>query len=225
MEEVWTALVDGAPHEASDQEVLALYETQGYNPSDPSSDQGATLVGVLTSWRKAGLGSDKVLGWAEVDIANRGELLSACWLFGGLYMGFNVPQSALDQFYAGKIWDVVPDDGGLVGGHCVNAVGYDAQGMTIITWGRPQKLSWAFYQKYFDEVCVAIPQDYDRLGNRLLEGFSEKQLEQDIDSIGGNVPPPGPQPSPPGPGPSPTPTPHPGWSWLENLIHWLEQHF
>jgi hypothetical protein len=233
MEEVFSSLVDGTPHEVSDSDVLHMYEGLGYVPGDPNTDQGGTIPEALTLWRSQGVGGRKILGWAEVNLGDRAELLSACWLFGGLYCGFNVPQSAIDQFRAGEPWNVVSDDGGIVGGHCVPWVGYNATGPVVVTWGKVQPTTWAFFKKYFDEVAAVIGADYDKLGNRTIEGFSEQQLEKDLDAIGGNVPV-GPSPSPPPP-PSPSPTPPPTptppqpppgfWSWLESLIAWLEHHF
>jgi hypothetical protein len=233
--EVWTREVDGVPREVSDQDVLALYETQGYVPGDPSTDQGATCQGVLDSWRKVGLGGDLILGYAEIDVRGFSQLEQGLWLFSGLYIGFDVPQSALDQFDAGEPWIAVTNDGGIVGGHCVNVVAYDAQGLTVITWGQRQVMDWAFWHRYVGEAYVAIPQDYDRLQARPLDnGFNEAQLIADLNALGGNVapPPPAPVPIPPAPVPPAPAPPPPGYEdWLdkledvpEEIAEWLWSH-
>lgn len=214
MNEAWTANVNGQPTLVPDSAVIALYETQGYVPGDPSTDQGATCQAVLETWRTVGLGGDKLLGYAEVGVRDTALLKAAVWLFSGLYIGFNCPQSALDQFNAGQPWDVVKHDGGIAGGHCVNVVAYDASGLTVVTWGALQRMTWTFWAKYVDEAYAAIPSDYNRLGDRLLSnGFNEAQLIADIDQIGGTIPP---SPSPPPP-PAPPPAPSSDPAWLQDL--------
>jgi hypothetical protein len=231
MEQVFSAQVDGKPFVATDQDVLKAYEGLGYVPGDPSTDNGGTIPQALEVWRKQGIGGRTIKGWAEVSVSDHAELLSACAEFSGLYAGLNVPQSALDQFNAGQGWDVVAQDGGIAGGHCVPILGYDAAGVILVTWGRVIRATWPFFTAYFDELAVVIPSDYDRLGHHTIGGESEQQLEQELDSIGGNVPvgPPGPAPSPgpprpPAPGP-PAPKPDPWWEWLEDLEQWLEEKF
>src|ERR1700730_16198810 len=52
MMEVFTDQVDGSARTLSDNDIIALYETQGYNPADPSTDQGCNMLDVLKAWRK-----------------------------------------------------------------------------------------------------------------------------------------------------------------------------
>jgi hypothetical protein len=221
--EVWTTEVDGSPRVVSDDDVLRFYELQGYVPGDPSTDQGADMVSVLTAWRDTGLAGDQVLGWAAVH-SSQADLETACWLFSGLYCGLNVPQSAIDQFHAGAPWTVVRDDGGIVGGHCVPIVAYDAQGVTVVTWGALHRATWEFVRAYFDEFYAVVPSDDERLAGRALpNGLALDQLIADIDSIGGNVPAPapGPQPAPPSPTPPPAPVPPPAPP--QGFEDWLER--
>jgi len=222
MTEVFTAEVDGSPRIVSDADILKAYEGLGYVPGDPSTDQGGTCVQALTQWRDVGLAGDKILGWAAVS-ANQADLQAACWLFSGLYCGFDVPASALDQFQAGKAWDVVSDDGGIVGGHCVPILGYDAHGVTVVTWGQLQRATWAFVATYFSEQYAVIPSDYQRLSSRALPcGLALDALIADMDSIGGNAPPaPAPTPSP---APPPFPIPPPAViAWLQRVAHRLPE--
>ncbi len=191
--EVWTKEVDGSGRVVSDDDVLKFYELQGYNPADPSTDQGADMVSVLKAWQAVGLAGDKILGWAEVHI-DPADLKTACWLFSGVYCGFNVPASAMEEFQAGQPWTATDQD--AQDGHCVPIVDYDDQGVTVVTWGRLQRASWAFVSRYFDEALAIVPSDYARLAGRALpNGLNLEQLVADIDSVGGNVP----EPTPPSP--------------------------
>jgi hypothetical protein len=231
MVQVFTELVDGTPYVPSDAEVLAMYQALGYVPADPSTDQGGTIPQALEVWRSQGIAGHTIKGWAEIPMSNQAEVVAACATFQGLYAGLNVPQSAVDQFKAGQPWRLQSPDGGIAGGHCVPVLGYDARGVTLVTWGRVIRADWDFFYNYFDEVAVVIPADFDRLAQgKLIDGDTEAQLIADLDAIGGNITP-GPA-RPPAPGP-PTPgSPPPGlWDWLrraadvpEDVAEWLWSH-
>src|SRR5437867_3992753 len=62
---------------------------------------------------------------------------AAAWLFGGLYIGLSLPLSARRQ----DVWDWTgslsgDSKPGSWGGHAVDVVGFDAAGLTVVTWGR-----------------------------------------------------------------------------------------
>lgn len=180
MLEVFTAEVDGRAFEVTNDDVLRLYETQGYRPGHPETDRGAYLLSVLRAWRRRGIAGHRALAFAEVDVADSNEVRTAAWLFSGLYVGVNLPVSAQAQTGPGGVWDVASGlDGepGSWGGHAVNAVAYDDAGLTVVTWGALQRMTWAFWKRYVDEAYSVIPADDARLRGRLLpNGFDMVRL-------------------------------------------------
>lgn len=187
LEELWSAEVDGHAFVVSDDDVVRFYELQGYNPADPSTDRGADMLSVLRSWRRTGIGGRKILAFAEVEASSQAEVRTALWLFSGLYVGVDLPQSAIDQFQAGRPWTVEYEDGGIAGGHCVPAVAYDEFGVTFVTWGRLQRAGWDWWRTYVmgQETYVCIPADDQRLGARALpNGFNLSQLRADLARLG-----------------------------------------
>jgi hypothetical protein len=147
----------------TDDDAIKFYEHFGYDPRDPSTDQGAVCQDVLEFWQKHGFNGEKILAFAKVDIANREEVRQAIALFGQIYTGFNVPTSAMEQFENGETWDVVPGDDND-GGHCVTLGAYDANGLDAVTWGKVQKLTWKFFETYWDEGWVIISPDFFKDG-------------------------------------------------------------
>lgn len=186
MLEVWGQQVDGTPKLVTDQDVLAFYERQGYVPGDAATDQGACETNVLETWRSSGLAGDTLYAYAEVDVSQHDQVRAAARLFGGLYIGILLPIVAQSQ----SVWDAVPGplqeiepDGW--GGHAVNVVGYDAAGLTIVTWGAVKRMTWGFWDAYVDEAYACLPSDYDRLAGRALaNGFNEAQLREDLLAFG-----------------------------------------
>lgn len=141
------------------EETLALYSAiTGYDPDDPRTDQGALCQDVLGYWRKQGFLGEKPLAFAKVDLSSQREVEQAVAAFGQIYTGFEVPDSAMQQFQDGKPWDVVKG-ASIEGGHCVTLGQYDHDGLTAVTWGATQRLTWRFFREYFDEAWVIVGSD------------------------------------------------------------------
>jgi hypothetical protein len=79
----------GNPLVVTTEQALADYSAAtGYNPADPSTDQGANLGDILKFY------GDK---YVTIDVANIDQVKAANFIFGGLYIGFIVPQSMVDE--------------------------------------------------------------------------------------------------------------------------------
>jgi hypothetical protein len=149
---------------SSDTEVLDAYSAiTGYDPKDPDTDQGAEMQAVRNYWRTTGftLGGrvDKILLFAEVPVSDTNLVEYALSRFGEVGLGFKFPLSAHEQFDAGEPWDVVRHSH-IKGGHAVALVGYDDKFYYVVTWGKVQKMTPAFFAKYVDEAWVQLSEDF-----------------------------------------------------------------
>lgn len=211
MIEGWTQYTAGAAVQVTDQDVLTAYEkVGGYNPSDPSTDNGAVIQDVLGYWQKTGVGGHKIVAFAEVDIANATEVRQAIELFGSIDIGINFPSAAMDQFNNRQEWTPVAGDT-IEGGHCVPVGAYDASSYTCVTWGATQKMDLAFWSQYVEEAWVVITQDWVEKNGNVPSGLNLYQLGQDYAEMTGQANPiPAPTPTP-----APTPAPEP---WDKELV-------
>jgi hypothetical protein len=186
----WTASA-GTEVTVPDGSVLALYEHFVGNPPPP--DQGCDMLSVLKYWRRTGLDRHKVTAFAGLDLGNDDQARSAIYLLGSVYIGVALPDFAVPPGvdFLSIPW-VVPA-GGPVGnaapnpdnGHCIPAVGYDAQGLYVITWGAVKTMSWDFYNAYADEAFGVVSRDFlDRSGANPA-GFDLAQLLKDLADISG----------------------------------------
>ncbi len=179
--QVWSA---NASTEASltDAEALQYYEDwDGYNPNNPATDQGGIELDVLTDWKQQGLAGHALDAFAEVQPAHINDVKQTISLFGGTYIGLALPQSA--QAQVGSLWDVTygPEgEPGTWGGHCVFVVGYDANGLTCITWGALQRMTWDFWLEYVDESYALISPDWIEKAGKTPNGFDLAQLQADL---------------------------------------------
>jgi hypothetical protein len=178
---LWTTY-SGDEFIPSDAQIVSDYSAiTGYVPGDSSTDQGAVELDVLNYWRRfpAMLGRP-IDGYAAVDVTNQEQITQAIFIFGGCYIGFDVPQSALDQFNAGQPWDSVANDGGIVGGHAVPALGYDATGVYCITWGAIQKMTWRFWARYVSEAYAVSSPYWFNKKQLTPAGFGVAELRADL---------------------------------------------
>jgi len=176
MEEAWAASA-GAAFVPPEQAVLDLYWATG------KADSGRACLAILKYWNHTGFaGGHKLTAFTQLDEQNRQHVEFACWAFGGVYIGVQMPLSAQKQT-AG--WEVTsgPDAApGSWGGHCVNLVAYSQSGPTCVTWGRLMPMSWQFFATYCDEAYALISPDF-LPGGTAPSGFDLSQLEQDAAAV------------------------------------------
>jgi hypothetical protein len=172
-----------------DKDILALYEKAcGYRPNDPSTDRGGNLLAVAKYVKKYGCGGHKLDAFVQADPKNITEVRTGLWLMGGLYCGFNVPASCMQQtqaaVQAGKpiVWDVVKRDGGIEGGHCVFVGASDPEGFGLISWGYHVRATLNFWEKYFDEAMPLLSPDWC-VGDKCPAGFDHAQLLADVAAL------------------------------------------
>jgi hypothetical protein len=200
--ELLTAYGQGIETDVTEAEALAEYSrVTGFKPDDPSTDQGAAVQDGLSDLRTNGLAGIKLAAFAEIDVTNLNEIKSALAELGGLSAGVNLPAIAQQQFGAGQPWDVVPDDGGIEGGHCIILAGYDTDFLYFITWGQVQKATYTWWAKYGEEIWAVVSKDWVSPKGADPEGLNLASLGEEFAALTG-------EPSPFGaPAPSPEPVP------------------
>jgi hypothetical protein len=183
----------GKEKDPSDDDILLLYELQGYVPGNPATDNGSSMGEVLTDWRNGRwVGTDgktvsSIYAYAQVDQTNMEHLRLALYLFDGLYIGAGLPLTAQGQ----SVWDVVPDSPThnapySWGGHAINVVAIDQdKGLVdIITWGKRMSMTFNFWGTYVDEVYAVITQDLKEGSTLQDNGLNVEQLESDLAEVG-----------------------------------------
>lgn len=191
----------GRTIEITDQDVETGYESTGFRPDDPNTDQGTNVEDGLSYWRKTGLAGHKIVAYAAVDVSNATEIKQAAALFGAVGIGFNFPAYAMDQFDAGKPWDVQKANASIEGGHYVIVVGYDGTYFYVVTWGKIQKMTPAFFRKYVDEAYVVADDEMVSAVSQYVEGTDLHAFGEQFASLTGEAN--------PFPGSNPTPAPVP----------------
>lgn len=200
----WTA--DTASEAAvTTAQVLAAYSAvTGYTPTDPSTDQGAVCLDVLNYWRKTGIAGHRIGAFAELNVGDEDEIRAAVDLFGLIYVGAALPATAEAELDDGAPWASTAGTPGGWGGHCFIVGAYDVDGLTCITWGQRQRMTWEWFAKYVDEAYAVLSPDW--LGPKgAPNGFDLAALQTDLSAVTGAGPLVGPTPPAPEPGAAPFP--------------------
>jgi len=183
----WTASAGKKMVTPPDKQIIAAYSAiTGYNPSTGANDNGAVEIDVLNYWRQTGIASHKIGAYVALEPANHTHIMDSVYIFEGCYIGLQLPISAQDQVKNHQPWSVPPGgttgDGkpGSWGGHAVPVVAYDARGVTVVTWGALQMMTWSFWEAYCEEAYAIISTDYLTGKKTTPQGFDMQQLQTDL---------------------------------------------
>lgn len=186
--QVLSANAQGAIDTEPDNNAVLLYEQAcGYVPGQPNTDEGGVEQDVLTYVMLTGapMGADgstrhRLTAFVEVDPSNQADVMLTISEFGGSYIGFNVPDYAMST---SNTWDVQPGTPNIIGGHCVVLAAYDTVGPTCITWGRLQKMTWAFFNQFTDEAYAIADPDWIAATGKSPAGLSITDLEAQMEAL------------------------------------------
>ena len=141
-------------------------------------DSGLNELDVLNYWRTHPVAGGEILAFASINPVNHAHVKQAINLFGGVYLGFQVQRDCIKDFDARKPWTPGPL---TMDGHAVFAVGYDATGLTVLTWGNTQAATWAWWDECVDEAYAILPPEAKQPG--FAPGFSAAQLVTDLNAV------------------------------------------
>lgn len=160
-----SSVISGTPALFSDQDVLKAYAAMNGHrypiKAGGVNDQGTDMVTAASWRRKTGITDQtgkvhKIDAYVSIEAGNIEDMLVALYIFDQIGCGINFPGSAMDQFNAGKPWDVVKG-ASIEGGHYFPIVaGINDTESDGITWGAYQPFTDKFYEKYNDETLAYI---------------------------------------------------------------------
>jgi len=188
--QLWTFNAGHSMVTEPDSDVEKLYVLGcGYNPRVPGEGPGGNEQKLLTyiynkgaPFGPQGSGRHKIAAFVEVDPRNTDDVKRTIVDCGAAYIGFNVPQFLM-QGTPPAVWDVQTANTDIIGGHAVILVGYDPNGVRVVSWGQFYTMTWAFFAQYVDEVYAIADSLWIDAKGTTPGGFSLDQLEQQMQAL------------------------------------------
>ncbi len=125
---------------------------------------------VLNHWRKKGIDDHKIVAYAKLSFKNKKEqkeeVKRVIYLYGGCYIGINIPRSVEKQWQQNKVWKVikrVPNGDArrrLWFSHALLAIGYNDKELRVITFGKEETMTWEFFARYVDEAYAVFDEKF-----------------------------------------------------------------
>jgi hypothetical protein len=193
--QVWSFNAGGKIVTQPDADVEKLYIlADGYNPKVPGEGPGGNEQHVLTYWLQTGApigptgaATQKIAAFVEVDPRNVNDVKQTINDCGVAYIGFNVPQSVQPPGQLPpQVWNYVPSQSNIIGGHAVVLAGYDANGARVISWGQYYTMTWQFFAQFVDEVYAIADAEWIAGKGTTPGGFTLDQLEIQMNALKGN---------------------------------------
>ena len=188
--QLYTSYTKSQPSVMTKDEIIKTYSAvSGYVPGNPATDNGAVEQNVLNYWLHNGVPVNgvinKIAGFARVNVRKRTELEYAIYWFGGAYLGVALPIAWQTTTNWEKPANLLGNNApGSWGGHAIPAISYDSNYLTVITWGKKVKMSWAAYEAYCDEAWAVIdPLFVNQQGKCPANNFDWSQLLADMQLI------------------------------------------
>jgi len=167
--------------------VLSDYSAvTGFNPNDPNTDQGTDMQAAASYRKKTGIldahgKRHKVGAYLAIQPGNLDEHLTAAYIFGLVGLGITFPNTAMDQFNTGHPWDVAAGSQ-IDGGHYIPLISRSAGMSIVLTWGREQFMTDAFFKANNDESIVYVSTDF-LSGGLSPDGFDLEHLNADLAAL------------------------------------------
>lgn len=165
--------------------VLSDYSAlSGFDPVTGANDNGVNMRAAMNYRRRIGYidGEGKrhlIGGYCTLEAGNFAQHLQALRIFDCVAIGFQVPESCIEQFNRGKPWTYV-NDYNILGGHYIPVVGRPtAESLDSITWACVQRMSKSFFYHYNDESYGYFTEESLKNG-KTPEGFDLAGLRNAI---------------------------------------------
>jgi hypothetical protein len=203
------------------QTIAAYSAITGYNPANPSSDQGTDPTVCMNYFTQNPYADgSKLDGWVSVDATSVPEVQFAIGALGNLKIWLSLPDVYINPFPSsnGFVWDVAtpnPSQGHCIGSPAYNSpriVGSNSNGVQIMTWGLIGTMTWSGLARLCAPLAggglaVRLTRDWmNKANGNTPAGFAYADLVSDVNKFfNSNISAP-PAIAPPKP-PLPTPAP------------------
>jgi hypothetical protein len=159
-------------------------EVSGWQPGNPDSDTGISLIDGLKHWMTTGIilpdgTRHKIVGFFQIDHRSDADLRQAVAECGGAYVGQDIPD-AYDQSQPGDNWTVV---GPPSGGHCTDIMAYDPSAYDMESWAMRFPETIAAKNAYMTESWAPVSPTWAKATGKTPFGMTLDQIDACMQNI------------------------------------------
>ena len=184
----WTSST-GRLKRPKDHTILNAYcALTNYDPKTGEHGEGVEAIRCLKYWRKYGISGHQIIAFAKLEDKNRQQLIQTIYLFGGCYVGLNLPKSAERQYNTTKKWAIARGGKkrdakkGSWFGHAVLITGYKDEELRIVTWGQEMIMTLDFWEAYAEESYAVFSESFIT-NDKTPTGIGIDVLRNDIEVL------------------------------------------
>lgn len=186
----WLKL-NGVDFPVTPEDAIALYSAiTGYNPDDPTTDQGSDPDAVLAYWRDSGMLGHKIGAWASIDPKRIMQFKFTISAYRSAQVFWALPRYF--QQFDGDEWGETPegtDPADLVPGswgmHSTMSPIYTPARIGISTWGEIIWTPWNVFMKYATGGRAVFSTDILNGTTPPPTGFDAATLVADLPLVAG----------------------------------------
>lgn len=182
------AAANGESIAIDDLDVAKAYAAISGYDGTPATDRGAQMIDALVHARNVGIGGWKIGAFVRVDPRDYLEVRAAINLFGGIYVGADLPERIKEQ---GTTWELPPlvartddDAPSSLGGHAFALLGFDRTHLQAMPWITKTSIGNAWADLYISEAWAFIDQRWVTGERSAPNGFDLARLQQDLEAVG-----------------------------------------
>jgi hypothetical protein len=184
LQQFWAAKAQGKPVAFTDDQAITIYSAlSGYDPATGANDTGLVETDVLDAWVNTGFEGNKLAGYSSIASVGVSQTQQAISIYGGVYLGLVLPESAMKQTEAGEPWSDVWYFSRALGGHCVVAFEYDQYYIYVGTWGKRQPVTWEFFSRHFDAAYAPCDPLWVSPGGQTPYGSTLDAMMADLPAV------------------------------------------
>jgi hypothetical protein len=172
-------------------DVLSDYSAvTGFDKAKPDTDQGTDMQAAASYRRKVGVIDatglrHQIDSYIALQVGNAEQMILAMWLMGAAGIGVQLPSYAMDDFDAGKPWEVKAKPR-IIGGHYIPGVGRDKDGnIVFVSWGKVASMTPEFYERFSDEALAYVSLEILNAKRLSPDGFDADGLRRALQNLKG----------------------------------------
>lgn len=182
------ASLHGEPHGIDDGDIEEAYRAVSGWDGKEWPTPGASMLNALVYARSIGIGPWKLGAFVKVNLDDVIEVRAAIALFGGIYVGADLPLRIEQQGAAWYLPELdkrtFEDKPRSLGGHAFAVTGYDRDKLHALPWIAPTTITNAWASLYIDEAWAIVADSWVRGDRPAPNGFDVAKLRADLTAIG-----------------------------------------